>query len=154
MHSLLENGIIPAHVSVKNISNDVVKLSYKHFCLSNGKEKRATFNPDYLPNEIKQFSPAAVAANVYNFTVVVTITFMISLLLSPIHYYSSGTFDGGQRKKKDTVFNKTDKTIQIDYKSYVISEKILNPGEETNGLIFFNLTNLEKPHDYYLEFSF
>lgn len=154
MHDLLGNGIVPAHVFIKNVSNNEIKLSFKQFYLSNGNERHVAFNPDYLPNEIKQFSPTAVAANVYNFTVVVTITFMIALLLSPISHYSSGPYGGGYHKKKDDIFNETDKTIRIDYKNYVISEKILRPGEETNGLIFFNLKKLKNPHNYYLEFSF
>ena len=152
MHDLLSSGIVPAHVSIKNISSNEIKVSYKQFYLTNGIETHGTFSPDYLPTKIKRFSPAAVAANVYNFTVVFTITFMIAMLLSP---FSQGYSDSGYTsgKKNDAIFNDTEKTIRIDYKNYVVNEKTLKPGEEINGLIFFNLKKIKMPHDFYLEYK-
>ncbi|MEK6627059.1 MAG: hypothetical protein AABY53_00395 [Bdellovibrionota bacterium] len=151
MHDLLSNGIVPVHVSIKNVSDNEMTVYYKQFYLTNGNDTNETFSPKYLPNEFKKFSPPAVAANVFNFTVVLTITFMIALLLSPLGHLPPGSANSS--KKSDSIYNDTEKTVRIDYKHYVIDEKSLKPGEEVYGLLFFSLKRIKSAHGFYLEYK-
>jgi len=151
MHDLLSSGIVPVHVSIKNTGDKEIIVSHKQFYLTSGTDSSETFSPAYLPNEIKKFSPAAVAANVFNFTIVLTLTFMIALLLSPLSLPPSGPANSS--KKSNPVFNDTEKTVRIDYKNYIVNEVVLKPDEEAYGLLFFSLKRIESTREYYLEYK-
>lgn len=160
LQKLLSNGLIPVYVSIKNNSSTDVKVSFNQFNLANESEKFQALSPTYLPNKVKQFSPTAVAANIYNVTIAITVGVMIALLLRGNGVPNLGSGGKGSNysnseneSKSDGIFNKTEFTTHIYYENYVINEKIIKPDEVFYGLLFFKPENIKGTQDFFLEFS-
>lgn len=49
------------------------------------------------------------------------------------------TVDPGPVRAADPVFNPVYTNVRLDYQKYLITKTKLLPGEETKGLLFFNL---------------
>lgn len=149
MHDLLDRRIIPAYVSIKNTSTQDIMISYKQFYLKNSHSSYQAFNPEYLPTEIKKTSPEAIAANIYNVTIGVTVT--IVLLLS-IASATGGSVPNAGGLLDFPIYNDTEKVTRIDYKNYLINEKVIKPNEQVYGLVFFSLKKVKSPHDFKLDY--
>lgn len=153
LKNLLSSGLVPVYVSIKNVSLQEQKVQYSQFVLvEDENHKYSAFNPIMLPDQIKQFSPAAVTANVYNVTLVTTTALLIAILLA----HSPGNLNipnsGGGLDSDFEIINKTEKTTRIDYRDYVIKSKTLKAQEEIRGLLFFNLESMQDTSDLKLDF--
>jgi hypothetical protein len=152
LRNLLSSGLVPVYVSIKNTSSQNRTISYEQFSLSDDRETYQSLNPVNLPKQIRQFSPAAAASNVYNVTVVATVTLMLLVLIA---YAPNGIQGGGGSGNffDEPILNETQKTTRIDYKNYVIGKKTLAPNEELSGLLFFNLESMQDTSDFKIKFG-
>ncbi len=154
MKNLLNRGLVPVYIVAMNTGKKEIKFSYEQFYLVSEGQRHQTFNPVMLPTQIREFSPAAVAANIHNVMVVTTVTFMLGLLLSGIPGNPSfPNYSNGTKSEQKDIFNRTQKITHVDYKNYVIKEKTLKPGEEVSGLLFFNLADIQTEDARTLEFK-
>ena len=152
LRNLLSSGLVPVYVSIKNTSSSELKVSFNQFHITNGSDRYRAFNPEFLPREIKRFSPAAAAANVYNITITSASLFMVALLLASATSPYTPSYDGhGMGNENSIVINKTEKTTRFDYKNYIINKKTLKPNEEIYGLLFFNTEKQIDAGDFNLE---
>jgi hypothetical protein len=159
MTELLDEGFVPVYVKVKNEGAAPVSFDEKSFTLKyNGSEKKA-FYSEYLPKEFEHFNPKAVAANVYNGTlVIVGFAAVLAVVIMghgnmPSIPGGSSSGSGGGGGSGEDIYNNVSKKVRVDYKNYLISKTELKPGEEAKGLLFFNIENDSLPLDAQIVFT-
>lgn len=158
---IIDHGFIPAYVEVQNLGKESVILDEKNFFLSNGKNQIKGFYSEHLPKEFKEFSPAAVGANVIN-TGVVIVGFVAILAAFVVVASSSSSGnpdfsflgkDKDQVNTNDGVYNDINTTTKVDYKNLLLTKTEIKPGETMRGLLFFNFENYIDIHEHELFLS-
>lgn len=136
LETLMDNGYVPVYVRLKNRAK--VPLAYSE------KSVRLRTNTDTCilpliakdsPKWFEEVNLAAIGANISN---VVVISFAVLILVAGA---SSGSRIGSGSNfgnVKGKVINDTTKTKHIDYRNFLISSGILQPGEIREGLVFFH----------------
>lgn len=150
---LIDAGFVPVYVKIKNTSTAPLQIDEKSFALNHSAGEVKAFNTDQLPRKFEEFSPTALAANVYNTGVVVVgfAAIMGLVIISAEHGGSSafptiGANDfagGGGSSSNDEIYNSLYKNVHIDFKNYLITRQELSPGQEAKGLLFFYVGNAD-----------
>ncbi|OFZ31740.1 MAG: hypothetical protein A2622_04000 [Bdellovibrionales bacterium RIFCSPHIGHO2_01_FULL_40_29] len=145
---LIKEGLVPVYVNIKNTGSNTVKISEKNFYITDGVAQVQALSLENIPRSFKRFNSKSVAANAYNMSVVFVGTVAALVVLGIISH--GGTLPGdvwsgwGSKKHssdgKNKILNDTDKTTQIDYKNYLISEQTIEPNKNLQGLLFFRYT--------------
>lgn len=150
---LIEEGFQPVYVRIQNNSDKPMRFDEKSFSIISNDKVIKGFYAEALPQEIGRLNSKALAANIYN-TGVVVVSFVG--LLGFIYVYSNGLtdmkipplFPNGEPntanpnsvKTPDSdyqVYNDINKSINIDYKNYLLTQTTLQPGQSASGLVFF-----------------
>ncbi len=147
LKNLLNSGLVPVLVNVKNNSRAPLTISYDEFYLAGANGRYRSLNPERLPSHIRQFSPGAVAANVFNVTVVVAVALMMVLLVA----HSDGQILNADFSE-EKVLNPTEKVTHVDYQRFVIRKTTLAPGQEVTGLVFFSLESMADTDGFALDY--
>jgi len=139
MAELLEAGFVPAYVKVKNPGSTPLQFDEKSFALSSEDVSLKAFYSDQLPKEFKRLSPKAVAANVYNTGVVIVGFAAVLAAYFVVASAANGQpgFPAGNGSQQSAIYNDVNNTVRVDYRNYLIAKTVLNPGEETKGILFF-----------------
>lgn len=147
---LIKEGLIPVYVSIKNTGSAPVKISEKNFSLSDGVIQLQALDLNNIPKSFERFNSKAILANTYNISVAIIGTVIVLAVLGIIFKgslqligsggRSSPSYSSGGRGGAD-IINSTQKTTQIDYQNYLISERTLEPDEVFQGLLFFSSTS-------------
>lgn len=144
---LTEAGFVAVYVQVKNTDSKAIAFDEKSFSLSSLQGPTKAFYAEHLPNEFKHFSPKAVAANIFN-TAVLVVSFatllgvLVVLNAQPALEQSNlSNGSGASSKASNDLYNTPEKVVHIDYNNLLIRKTKLEPGQETKGLLFFNLNH-------------
>jgi hypothetical protein len=133
LQKLISNGFIPVQVQVRNEGSTPSKFSLSDLSLLSSTEKLIPIPPKDLPNELSEFNAVAVAANVYNTSIVVFAVAAVMLSSSKRAVVSSPFSD-----EKAKLYNSTTKTTEINYVDYLLNDAELAPNQSASGLVFFH----------------
>ncbi len=163
LQKILDDGIVPVYVEIKNTSQKSKFIYEKSFALANGKDQILAIDEREVPKEIRRLNPKAVAADAFNFGVVVIGMAAILVALVAVSAGCPGcnlwdlgrVGSGGSSPSSSTgnneIFNPVTKTTKIDYKSYLLSARKIEPGKSEKGLLFFRLKSQVGLQDYQLK---
>lgn len=157
LRELIHDGYIPAYVRIKNVGKTSMNISERNFFLTDKDLRITAISSANVPREFNRFNSEALAANIYNVTVVTTaVVGVVALLVATranLGSMGNGTSSGSSNSLFDSpVINDTQKTTHIDYRDYLIRLGDLMPGESTEGLLFFLNSGHEARH-FRLEFG-
>lgn len=148
---LIKEGLIPVYVSIQNNGVEPITISEKDFFLDDNNQTIQALSFRKIPHYYQRFSSDAIFANTINIGVVVVSTIVGLAALGivfkdvPIANVSSGQkwnsrYDksGARiREENSEILNEVRKTTQINYKKYLLSERVIEPNQSVQGLIFF-----------------
>ncbi|MBL7672281.1 MAG: hypothetical protein JNM39_17510 [Bdellovibrionaceae bacterium] len=151
---LVAHGYIPAYVQFKNTGSSSISFDEKNFSIVSESDQVKAFYADQLPYEFKSFNPTAAAANVYNIGVVTVGFFAVVLAMAIVSTSAKGSADFPNLKGLNIgpVLNETDRTMNIEYKDFLIHNTQLNSRGTSKGLLFFKVDSLTGIHNYKLIF--
>jgi len=153
LRELIRNGFVPVYVLIENRGTTPMIISEKNFVLTDGVARMHAIAAHDVPIELTKFSPEAFAANTFNIGVVVVGMTALVVALAVIATNCQGNcysglsnldFHGpGSSSSSDDppVLNDLTKITVIDYNSYLLSMKPLQPGEKAEGLLLFHMKN-------------
>lgn len=166
VEELIGAGFIPVYIKVENSSSRPLTFDEKSFTLTDGAKVLNAVPSKDLPRELKRFSPEAVVANVYNTGVVVLIFVAVMAVIVVAAKEGRGgafgnlSFDSGNSSGPDPRFTSPDETFndvhqvtKVDYRHYLITSRVLKPGEFVQGLVFFMDSQESPDPNYHLEFK-
>lgn len=144
---LNEEGFTPLLVKITNTGTKTLEFDEKSFMLvNNSKESLAAFYSDALPQQLERFNSKALAANIYNTSVVVIgFASLMGLLYIGLMNDVALPSDSGT-KSNDKFFNALNDNhtynplytnVAINYKNLLISKTQIKPQETVSGLLFF-----------------
>ena len=140
---LVDHGLVPVYVRIKNISKEPVAYDEKSFSLTHADGAIQAFYADQLPKEFESFNSEAFLANAYN-TGVVVVGFALLLAVFIVATPHVGSLSpnadhltSSNSSSSDEIYNHTQKKLYVNYSHYLISKTNLQPGEEGKGLLFF-----------------
>ena len=146
---LIKEGLVPVYVNIKNTGVESIKISEKNFYIYDLAMQTQALSSENMPKEFKRFNSKALVANVYNVGVAVVATIAALAVVSIVFRGDVSGFapkwDSKRRyspnieskSSKSDILNKTEKTIHIDYRNYLISEQVIEPNNSLEGLLFF-----------------
>jgi hypothetical protein len=161
LRELIRNGFIPVYVQVENRGAKPLLISENNFVLTDGVARVHAINAADVPMEITKFSPEALAANTFNVGVVVVGMAALVVALVAIAGSCNGAcnfngfgntpdFQSSPASGDSMVLNGLTKTTVIDYNAYLLSQKPLEPGHKTEGLLLFHMRNGIAWNEYHL----
>lgn len=158
LRELLDAGLVPVYVRIKNESDSPKTIAEKDFFLSSGPERVSAIAAVNVPREFERFHPEAVAANVINVTTAIVIIVAVVVVLAAACQANCGGLgnaggpswggDGGD----GSILNDTTLTRQFGYRDYLIQATMLEPGASVEGLVFFR-TDPKKAYKHELIFD-
>ncbi len=151
LKELIEAGYSPVLVKFTNRTDREMNFDESYFKLIVENQRYAALPVKSLPKEFSHFSLQSTVANVYNVTVVVVASLALLVAIAAISprggggYGGSGgnlgnllPFDGGERILNDTTI-----ATRIDYRDHLIKETVLQPGQTSQGLLFFKTNSAD-----------
>lgn len=166
---LMEEGFQPIYVRITNNSKKPLTFDEKSFFIKTNYKIITGFYSEALPQEIERLNTKALGANIYN-TGVVVVSFVG--LLGFVYLYTHTLqdmklpplFPNGEPNTSNpshikspesdfNVYNNINKSISIEYKNYLLTKTILQPGQTTSGLLFFYDSSLKDNEIKQFDFS-
>lgn len=166
LRELLEAGLVPVYVRIRNEGPRARAFSERDFFLAAGPAGGRAIAAADVPREFERFHPEAFAANVLNVTTAVVIIAGVIVLLaaacsgsscSGLHDFPFGSGGGGHGGSsgggsEGSMLNETTLTRQFGYRDYLLQPTMLEPGATAEGLIFFRM-NPQDADRYELRFD-
>ncbi len=154
LNELVSAGLIPVYVNIQNQGLSDLQISESLFALDSSGMVHSALPIESLPQEFKHFSPGAVAANVYN-TSLVVLAYAALLAAEVMSSSSTGLYfpDSSAFPAHGSIFNEINPVTQVNYQNYLIHQTVLKPGQEAKGLLFYNFTDSALSDNSKLVFS-
>lgn len=145
---LLDHGLVPVYVRIRNDGSVPQRLSETDFYLDAGKQHVRAMARESVPREFEKFHTEALAANVINVTTTIIVGVAVVLVLASAlgNCHNCGDlFNGidgsgrGSAGSSDSMINKTTFTTQIGYREHLLGPMLLEPGATVEGVLFFRM---------------
>lgn len=156
LEELINHGLIPVLVKIKNNSLQTLTLDEKQFHLKSKTKSYASLSPRDLPREFSSFNTEAAAANIANVTGIVIA--VVGVLVA-VTVLSHDHGDHGQSlvymgdSSDSTVINDTELHTEIHYQDYLVKRSEILPGQSFEGLVFFKVDSRDELQDFTLSWS-
>ncbi|HAH05342.1 MAG TPA: hypothetical protein DCM05_02275 [Elusimicrobia bacterium] len=142
MKALLKARFVPVLVRARNEGSASADLGAVRWTLHSADGVLDPIPPAELPKALEGVHWPAVAANVYNTTVVVVgYTAVLAAIAATVYYGGNGPIPAEflSLPERDAVWNPVKKTLDLDYQDFLLRGGTLAPGESRQGLLFFRL---------------